>query len=66
MGGPHLWALQLIIQKNPCCTSMTYNANRHCFTEKRLNAAKLGLVQDAFLLYHRPIYQLLNLPAPME
>jgi hypothetical protein len=22
---------------------MTYNANRHCFTEKRLNAAKLGL-----------------------
>jgi hypothetical protein len=27
---------------------MTYNANRHCFTEKRLNAAKLGLAQHFF------------------
>jgi len=28
--------------------------------------AREALVQDAFLLYRRPIYQLLNLPQPLE
>ena len=47
-----------------------YSDERVCeelnLSHSALQEAREALVQDAFLLYRRPIYQLLNLPAPME
>jgi hypothetical protein len=47
-----------------------YSDERVCeelhFTHDELWEAREALVQEAFLLYRRPIYQLLNLPPPLE
>ena len=47
-----------------------YSDERVCeelhFTHDELWEAREELVQGAFLLYHRPIYQLLNLPPSLE
>ena len=47
-----------------------YSDDRVCeelhFTLNGLWEAREALMQEGFLLYRRPIYQLLNLPQPME
>ena len=47
-----------------------YSEERICeylnFSLNGLWKAREGLVQGGFLLYRRPIYQLLNLPQPVE
>ena len=47
-----------------------YSDERVCeylhFSLNGLRKAREGLVQGVFLLYSRPIYQLLNLPQPLE
>jgi len=47
-----------------------YSDERICehlhFSLNGLWKAREGLVQGGFLLYSRPIYQLLNLPPPLE
>ena len=47
-----------------------YSDERVCealhFSLNGLWKAREGLVQGGFLLYNRPIYQLLNLPQPLE
>ena len=47
-----------------------YSDERICeylhFTLNGLWKAREGLVEGGFLLYSRPIYQLLNLPPPLE
>ncbi len=47
-----------------------YSDERICeylhFSLNGLWTAREGLVQGSFLLYSRPIYQLLNLPQPLE
>ena len=47
-----------------------YSEERICeylhFSLNGLWKAREGLVQGGFLLYRRPIYQLLNLPQPLE
>lgn len=47
-----------------------YSDERICeylhFSLNGLWKAREGLVQGSFLLYSRPIYQLLNLPPPLE
>ena len=46
-----------------------YSDERICdylhFSLNRLWRAREALVREGFLLYHRPIYQLLNLPQPL-
>jgi hypothetical protein len=47
-----------------------YSDERICeylhFSLNGLRKAREGLIQGAFLLYRKPIYQLLNLPQPLE
>jgi len=47
-----------------------YSEERICeylhFSLNGLRKTRDGLVQGGFLLYSRPIYQLLNLPQPLE
>jgi len=47
-----------------------YSDERICeylhFSLNGLRKAREGLVQGSFLLYSRPIYQLLNLPQPVK
>jgi hypothetical protein len=47
-----------------------YSDERICeyldFSLAELRAARDGLLQGGFVLYRRPIYQLLNLPPPLE
>jgi hypothetical protein len=71
----HMSAEQIVLYVFLQCVSdaqgLSFYSDERVCEELRLSRGALweareALVQDAFLLYHRPIYQLLNLPATME
>ena len=64
-------ALYLFLQCGSDAEGLSfYSDERICaelhFTLDCLREAREALVQGEFLLYRRPIYQLLNLPVPLE
>ena len=64
-------ALYVFLQCVSDAQGLSFYSDERVCEELHLSRGALGeareaLVQDAFLLYHRPIYQLLNLPPPGE